>query len=137
MKAEATMRAVPMVPARVGRRVPLAPLVVALGVLLVIVGAATLTGDDRPIRGRAAVAATPESAGPVLGDWGFVLRADANHVLRYRPGLEPVDFIRTHAFGWDGPTVREVFANLVLLRELRLQPQRSLVDLIRLEARGS
>ena len=74
---------------------------------------------------------------PVTEDWGFVLNADTALMLRHRPGLTPQDLVRTHAFGWEGPTIREVLEDPALMKELRLQPSLTPIDLIRLEARGS
>ena len=133
MKTAGTIR----VPVR--RHLPIVPLMVATGVALVAVGAGIAWHDrattgDRTGEGASGVARV--QAAPAE-EWGFVLRADTAQVLRHRPGLEPVDFVRTHAFGWRGVTIDEALGNPVLVKELRLQPQLSPIDLIRLEARGS
>jgi hypothetical protein len=93
-----------------------------------------LSSVEVPVEGPITVT----RAVPVVEDWGFVLNADSTQVLRHRPGLEPVDFIRTHAFGWEGITLGEVFDDPALVKELRLQRgSLSAVDLVRMEARGS
>lgn len=123
---------------RVHRRpsAPILPLLAATGVVLVAIGAAYLVRGTSSVE-RPRAGAVPERVAPATEDWGFVLAADVNSVLRHRPGLEPVDFLRTHAFGWDGLTIEEVLATPTLVRELRMHPDLSPVDLIRLEARGS
>jgi hypothetical protein len=110
---------------------------IAGGVMLTAAGAGILWQDLATEGGGASEPAKVQATTPASGGWGFVLRADSAQVLRHRPGLEPIDFISTHAFGWSSKTLGEVLASPALVKELRLQPQLSPVDLIRLEARGS
>ena len=107
-----------------------------LGLLQVV---RTISSDE----GRVVADPTVGGLGPVVGgfaplaeDWGFVLTSDTAQVLRHRPGLTPLDLVRSHAFGWEGLTVREVFEDPTLMNELRLHPSLSPIDLIRLEAQG-
>lgn len=122
-------------PAR--RHIPLVPVTIAVGVALTAIGAGYVA------RGLSSVEVPVERPGkvvrvePVTEDRSSILNADAAHVLRHRPGLEPIDFVRTHAFGWEGVTVGEVFDSPALMKELRLQPHLSPIDLIRMEARES
>jgi hypothetical protein len=135
MKEATTMKAAGAIRIPVRRRLSIVPVMIVAGVALVAVGAAHLGGGPSPVEG-AARKAPVERVGTVNEDWVFVLRADTALVLRHRPGLEPADFLRTHAFGWDGVTVREVLTSPALVKELRLQPELSPIELIRLEARG-
>jgi hypothetical protein len=110
---------------------------VAVGVMVAAAGAGVLwhslatagTGTPGPVRIQATA--------PAAESWGFVLRADTAQVLRHRPGLEPAEFISTHAFGWDGLTIGEAVHDPALVKELRLRRTLSPVDLVRMEARGS
>lgn len=106
----------------------------AAGVVLIAVSGGVLVRD---LRSESTTGTTPvriETAVTPVQGWGWLLRADTAQVLRHRPGLEPADLVRTHAFGWTGPTEREIRRNPVLMRELRLQPSLTQIDLIRLEA---
>ena len=52
--------------------------------------------------------ATTQSAPAAAHEWDFVLRSPRPcRSLRHRPGLTPIDIVSTHAFGWDGLTIRE------------------------------
>ena len=55
--------------------------------------------------------------------WGF--ESPLSHLLS------------THAFGWSSKTPDEILADHALVKELRLQRTASLIDLVRVEARGS
>ena len=131
------MRATGTIQIPVRRHISLAPIMVAVGVALAAISA------GYGVRGRSSEEPAQAPAGPtwatapVTEDWGFVLNADTAQVLRHRPGLEPTDFVRTHAFGWEGVTVGEVLDSPALMKELRLQPDLSAIDLIRMETRGS
>ena len=131
MKATGTIQ----VPAR--RYGAPVPLLVLASALLLGIGAVYLvrgiTSEEAPIERQPTVGAFA----PASQDWGFVLNADTAHVLAHRPGLTPEDLVRTHAFGWEGPTIREVLRDPALVKERRLQPSLTPIDLVRLEARGS
>jgi len=116
----------------------------AAGILLVTIGALNLVGRISSEEGRVVrepfvgeLAPVIGGSAPVTEGWGFVLNADTAQVLRHRPGLTPRDLLRTHAFGWEGLTIREVFEDPALMKELRLQPWLTPIDLIRLGARGT
>lgn len=107
------------------------------GILLVSIGAVYLVRGISSEAGRLVREPAADAFDPVTQAWGFVLSADTAQVLRHRTDLTPSDFIRTHAFGWEGPTIREVLDSPALMKELRRQPSLTPIDLIRLEARGS
>lgn len=114
------------------------------GILLATIGAANLLRGTSAEEGRVVNEPFVGELSPVIGgsatvaeDWGFVLNAETAQVLRHRPGLTPQDLLRTHAFGWDGLTIREVFEDPALVKKLRRQPSLSPIDLIRVEAQGS
>jgi hypothetical protein len=70
-------------------------------------------------------------------DWSFVADSPVVEVVRHRPGLHPSDVVRSHAFGWSGPTIHEVTTEHRYLRILRMDPTLSPVELVRDVARGS
>jgi len=119
------------------RHLPVVPLMVAAGILLTAAGAGVLVHDLGTGDGGTSEPVRLQSAASVSEDWELVLRADTAQVLRHRPGLTAVDFISSHAFGWDGLTLHEVVHNPFLRRELRLQRTWTPIDLVRSEARGS
>lgn len=131
MKATGTIQ----VPVR--RRVSLVPIILAVGVALVAIGVGYVVRGPSSVEPAEAPAVATWATAPAVEDWGFVLKADTAQILRHRPGLEPSDFVRTHAFGWEGVTVGEVFDSPALVKELRLQPHLSAIDLIRMETPGS
>lgn len=66
-------------------------------------------------------------------EWEFVLRTPGVvSILRDRPGLTPLDIIRTHAFGWEGLTIREVLASPKMIDILRHRPGLTALDLVRI-----
>jgi hypothetical protein len=68
---------------------------------------------------------------PTAPEADFVLEAPgAAQILRHRPGLTPVDIVRTHAFGWKGLTVRDVLRSPELVSVLRHRPGLSPLDLV-------
>ena len=121
----------------VRRHLPVVPFMVAAGVMVAAAGAGILWQDPEIGDAGTSEPVRIQATAPAADEWGFVLRADTAQVLRHRPGLEPVDFISTHAFGWDGVTIGEVVHDPALVKELRLQRTLSPVDLVRKEARGS
>lgn len=131
------MRATGTIQVPVKRHISLVPIMVALGVGLVAIGAAYVVRGPSSVEPAEAPSGATWAAAPVTEDWGFVQNADTAQVLRHRPGLEPTDFVRTHAFGWEGVTVGKVFDSPVLMKELRLQPHLSVIDLVRMEAQRS
>ena len=121
------------------RRSPALPAVaIAMFVVVALAGTvvAVLQSDRRVVRGddsndlrprrRSQRPATP----PV---WDFVLRSPgAVEILRHRPGLTPIDIVRTHAFGWKGLTIGEVRRSTNLMEVLRHRPGLTLLDLVRI-----
>ena len=78
-------------------------------------------------------AATTESAQATAPEWDFVLRSPgAAEILRHRPGLTPVDIVRTHAFGWEGLTIREALDSPKMIEILRHRPGLTPLDLVRI-----
>jgi hypothetical protein len=130
------MRTTGSMPIPVRRRVPLVPAMVALGVAVASVGAG-LAWRDLSTRGSTAPVRTQIASAAQGQDWRFVLNAPVVEVLRHRHGLTPADVVRTHAFGWEGATVREVLRDPVFVRTLRLDPTRSPLDMVRMEVRGT
>jgi hypothetical protein len=113
-----------------------APIVVAACALGLAIGVALLLRGSTRI-GPAGGSVASHQQQVAAPDWGFVLSADEAQVLRHRPGLTPESFIRTHAFGWDGPTIAEVQRDPLLMRVLRrADGELSVIQLIRSEARG-
>ena len=131
------MKTVGAIGVPVRRHLPVVPFMVAVGVMLTAAGAGILWQDRATGGGGALETARIQAAAPAAKDWGFVLRADTAQVLRHRPGLEPADFLSTHAFGWEGVTTSEAVHRPALVKELRRQRTLSPVDLVRMEARGS
>ena len=121
----------------VKRHLPVVPFMIAAGVMATAAGAGILWQGLATGGGGASEPVRIQATAPASEDWGFVLRADVAQVLRHRPGLTPVDFVRTHAFGWKGLTLGESVHSPALVKELRLQRTLSPVDLVLMEARGS
>ena len=131
------MRATGTIQVPVRRHIPLVPVMIAVGVALAAIGTGYVVRGLSSVEVPRERPSTIVRAEPVAEDWSFILNADDAQVLRHRPGLEPTDFVRTHAFGWEGVTVGEVLDSPALMKELRLQPDLSAIDLIRMETRGS
>jgi hypothetical protein len=74
-----------------------------------------------------------EPAERAAPEWGFVERSPgAVDILRHRSGLTPADLLRTHAFGWEGLTIREALSSPELVGLLRHRPGLTALDLVRI-----
>lgn len=116
------------------------PAVVAFGLVIVLAAGVLVVRDMVASRGTPTVVTAVEEQGSRPNereDWSFVLGSPAVEVLRHRPGLRPIDVVRSHAFGWTGPTIHEVTSEPRYLRILRMDPTLSPVELVREVARGS
>jgi len=69
-------------------------------------------------------------------DWSFALGPNTAQILRHRPGLTPVDMVRSRAFGWTGLTIHEVTSRPQYLRILRHGQGLTPIDLVRNAALG-
>ena len=117
------------------RRSPALTVAIAMFVVVAVVGTAVAvlqtTGEsfeaatERPLpQATEVAAATPHV-------WDFVLRSPrAVKILRHRPGLTPIDIVRTHAFGWTGLTISEVLRSTKLMEVLRHRQGLTLLDLV-------
>jgi hypothetical protein len=116
------------------------PAVVAFGVAVVLAASVFLVRDVVASRGTRAVPVVEEERASRSGepeDWSFVLESPVVKVLAHKPGLRPIDVVRSHAFGWTGPTIHEVTSQPRYLRILRMDPTLSPVELVGDVARGS
>ena len=130
MQTRVIRRTVPVTAVFIGAVVVAALVAVALAV--------TLPRTRTPAQAAPAASGRGTSTGPSDDFvWGFLLREPVAAVLGHRAGLEPMDLIRTHAFGWDGPTIHEVTSRARYLRVLRREPTLSPLDLVRATPRGA
>lgn len=112
---------------------PIAASAVVAIALVIAVASAILVWRDRVPSSDApkAQAADLARTTSVYQDYSFVLDSPLVEVLRHRPGLSPTDVVRSHAFGWKGPTIHEVTSQQRYLRILRMDPTLSPLDLVR------
>ena len=115
------------------------PVVIAFGLVIALAAGVLLVRDIVASRGTSTASTAEEQvSGPKeRQDWSFVADSPVMEVLGHRPGLRPSDVVRSHAFGWTGPTLHEVTTQDRYLRILRMDPSLSPVDLVREVARGS
>ena len=116
------------------------PALIVLGLVAVLAAGALVVRDVVASRGAPTASGKVEEQGPghkERVDWSFVADSPVVKILARRPGLRPSDVVRSHAFGWKGPTLHEVTSQQRYLRILRMDPTLSPVDLVRQMARGS
>jgi len=116
------------------------PALIAFGLVVVLAAGALVVRAVVSSRSAPPVTAGVEERAPGSKervDWSFVANSPVVEVLAHRPGLRPIDVVRTHAFGWEGATLHEVTSQHRYLRILRMDPTLSPVDLVREVARGS
>ena len=119
---------------------PATPAVIAFGLVIVLAAGVLAVRDMVALRStptESGAAAEQASRSNDREDWSFVFGSPVVEVLRHRPGLRPIDVVRSHAFGWTGPTIHEVTSQPRYLRILRMDPTLSPVELVRDVARGS
>jgi len=113
---------------------PATPAVIAFGIVIVLATGVLVVRDmvaSRSTPTVSAAASEQTSRTNEREDWSFVLGSPVVQVLRHRPGLRPIDVVRSHAFGWTGPTIHEVTSKPRYLRILRMDPTLSPVELVR------
>src|SRR3990172_2075376 len=119
---------------------PATPAVIAFGLVIVLAAGVLAVRDMVALRStptESGAAAEQASRSNDREDWSFVFGSPVVEVLRHRPGLRPSDVVRSHAFGWTGPTIHEVTSDPRYLRILRMDPTLSPGELVRQVARGS
>jgi hypothetical protein len=123
---------------RMRRSPALSAVAIAIFVVLVVVGTLVAvvqtTGESfEATTGRLLPQSTELAAGTSPA-WDFVLSSpQAVEILRHRPGLTPIDIVRTHAFGWKGLTISEVLRSTKLMEVLRHRQGLTLLDLVEIQ----
>ena len=110
------------------------PAVIAFGIVIVLATGVLFVRDMGASRSTPTVSAAASeqtSRTNEREDWSFMLGSPVMQVLWRRPGLRPIDVVRSHAFGWTGPTIHEVTSKHRYLRILRMDPTLSPVELVR------
>ena len=110
------------------------PAVIAFGIVIVLATGVLFVRDMGASRSTpivSAAASEQTSRTNEREDWSFMLGSPVMQVLWRRPGLRPIDVVRSHAFGWTGPTIHEVTSKPRYLRILRMDPTLSPVELVR------
>jgi hypothetical protein len=113
---------------------PATPAVITFGIVIVLATGVLVVRDvvaSRSPPTESGAASEHTSRTNEREDWSFVLGSPVVQVLRHRPGLRPIDVVRSHAFGWTGPTIHEVTSKPRYLRILRMDPTLSPVELAR------
>jgi hypothetical protein len=120
------------------RRSPAPPAVaIAIFVIVAVVGTVVAvlrtTGESFEVTTERPLPQATELAAATPHVWDFVLRSPrAVEILRHRPGLTPIDIVRTHAFGWKGLTISEVMRSTELMEVLRHRPGMTFLNLVRI-----